>query len=359
MKLRGGHLLKLEAIFLEKLTNHQEILSQMTYISNQIYEADCRKTNSLIPYKGKYLQDTLYTLKYLSTAVELQEPKIFINYMQWFGSLAYYLRFNLSTLKRHFEVVKEVLEMLIEPTLLNPYIDTLAQGAIHFEQSFLETTKEKIEDDTFLRHLLDMNTDLAYQYVQKNMDQGMTIKNVYLDILQPSLHKVGELWYRRMISVAKEHYMTAAVQNIIGRLYSHLFSHKEPAKFSVTAVCAGDELHEIGMRMVADFFELSNWDSYFLGSNLPIQTIIDHLMENPTHLLAISATTSQNLLEVKELIQAIKQHETLKETKIILGGRVFNETPGLWKKLGADGHAIDAEQAVLLGKELVGQAYDR
>ena len=83
--------------------------------------------------------------------------------------------------------------------------------------------------------------------------------------------------------------------------------------------------------------------------------IIDHLNENPTELLAISATTASQILEVKSLIERIKTDDNLGKTKILVGGRAFNEAPGLWKKVGADSYASDAEQALIIGKLLVGE----
>ncbi len=330
---------------------HAETLAQMVYLK------DCEKRKKVILRKDKYLQDTTYTLKYLSTSLMLDEPMIFTNYMQWFGSLAYFLRFNLESFKHHFDVIHEVMDEQLPFDVSKKYHSILHQGQSRFEQAYQNVTEDSLDQDVFLKALLLMKTDQAYDVIQKEMAQGMSIQDVYLKILQPTLYKIGELWHQQKISVAKEHYMTAAIQNIIGRLYDKLFSNRKEAQYSITAVCAGDELHEIGMRMVADFFELSNWDSYFLGSNIPIQVVIDHLIETPTDVLAISATTSNNLIDVQRLIDAVKKHPLLDRMKILLGGRVFNQTPDLWKKMNADGHARDAEQAVLIATLLVGEKH--
>jgi methanogenic corrinoid protein MtbC1 len=41
----------------------------------------------------------------------------------------------------------------------------------------------------------------------------------------------------------------------------------------------------------------------------------------------------------------------------MVGGKIFNETPGLWQRVGADASAADAEQAVLLASLLVGESH--
>ena len=335
----------------------EDIIRYKEDIALEIFLKDLKEFPSLMSIKEKYLQDTIYTLKFLATSLEVNEPSIFANYMKWFGSLAFHLRFSLDGMKRHFELSLKVLYSILDVELVTQASSTFQIGIEAFEDAFLHADNTIFTYDAFLKYLIQMESEKAYQIVLKEIEKGMSIKDVYLNLFQPTLYKVGELWHQRVISVAKEHYITAAIQNMIGRLYSKLFSYREKPKYSITAVCAGDELHEIGMRMVADFFEISNWDSYFLGSNIPVSIVINHLLENPTDLLAISATTSQHLFQVKHLIEAVKSNPQLKQVKIIVGGKLFNETPNLWKSLSADGHAIDAEQAVLLGTFLVGEEH--
>ncbi len=343
---------------MDKYMLPMDIFKNKEDIAMQIYKQDLASNPSLVQIKDKYLQDTIYTLRFLSTSLEVGEPLIFANYMKWFGSLANYLHFNLDAMKHHFEISTNIYKKSFSQELLELSMHTYKLGIDSFEQSFLLNKPTVVDYDDFLNYLIAMDSDQAYQYVLKHVDAGMDLKEVYLNILQPTLYKVGDLWQQRVITVAKEHYITAAIQHIIGKLYSKLFTYKESSRYSMTAVCAGNELHEIGMRMVADFFELSGWDSIYLGSNIPVSTIIDQLLERPTHLVAISATTSSQLIEVRDLIRKIKSNPSLKYTKIIVGGRVFNETPLLWKTLGADGNALDAEQAVILGALLVGESYE-
>jgi MerR family transcriptional regulator, light-induced transcriptional regulator len=340
-----------------KFQKSSDLIKYREEIALEIYFNDLKESQSLIGIKEKYIQDTIYTLKYLSTSIEMNEPLIFINYMKWFGSLAHHLRFSIDHMNRHFNKSLEVFQKVFDTTLFKTASHVYKEGIKAFEISFLAKETIVVNYDPFLNHLIQMNSEQAYLFVLNEIENGMSIKEVYLNILQPTLYKTGELWHQRKISVAKEHYITAAIQHIIGRLYQQLFKHKEQPKYKVTAVCAGDELHEIGMRMVADFFEISNWDSYFLGSNIPVSVVLNQLVEQPTDLLAISATTSSHLVQVRDLIQAVRNHPTLKKTKIIVGGRAFNETPNLWKMIQADGYAFDAEQAVMLGNTLVGEDY--
>ncbi len=332
------------------LMNHFERLATM------IYDIDSRQEPTLTGIKDKYLMDVTYTLKFLRIAIEVKEPMIFDQYMKWFGGLACHLRFNLDAMRRHFDIFESVLTTHVEKEISERGHDIFVSGVDAFKQAYLTTTPVDPSPNRFLELLMNMESDQAYQYVNQKINEGTTLKDVYLSILQPTLYTVGELWHQRQISVAKEHYITAAIQHIIGKLYPLLFQNKKRSPYSVTAVCAGEELHEIGMRMVADFFEMSGWDSVFLGSNLPIEMVVEHLLSHPSDLLAISATTSQHLIEVRTLIETVKEHPDLKTIKIMVGGKVFNDTPDLWQRINADAYAADAEQAVLMARLLVGES---
>ena len=340
---------------LMKYASMVDLYAKREVIAEKVYFHDLSSAPELADIKDKYLEDTVYTIRFLANAMLVDEKLVFVNYMKWFGDLAYYLNFNLKSMERHFAATIFVFEQIFNDELFPKIKEVYDEGVKAFLNSYSSDKDVDFVYDDFISFLIDMQSDKAYKYIEDKINEGMSLKNIYLQIFQPTLYKVGMLWQQRVISVAKEHYITALIQHIIGRLYSFLFAGKEASKYSVTAVCAGSELHEIGMRMVADFFEMDGWDSAFLGSNLPVQMIIDHLNENPTDLLAISATTASQILEVKSLIERIKTDDNLGKTKILVGGRAFNEAPGLWKKVGADSYASDAEQALIIGKLLVGE----
>ncbi len=343
---------------MRKINSNETFLNEIEQVAIEIYQRDLEQREDIALIKNKYLQDTKYTLGYLSSSLEFKELSIFTNYMDWFGSLAYHLSFNLKSMEMHFENTISVFNDMLDKQLKEEALHFYKLGINRFISAFHLAHTKKIELDIFLNHLINMNIDAAYEHIMILINQGATIKDIYLDLLQPTLIKVGDLWHQQIISVAKEHYITAAIQTMIGKLYGKLFENKAKAKYSVTAVCAGDELHEIGMRMVADFFEMSKFDSYYLGSNIPIKVVLNHLIEKPTDLLAVSATTPMHLVEVKQLIESVKKEPRTHQIKIIVGGKIFNETPDLWKKIGADGFADNAEHAVRLGLSLLGDTND-
>ncbi len=89
------------------------------------------------------------------------------------------------------------------------------------------------------------------------------------------------------------------------------------------------ELHDVGARMVADFFEMDGWDTTCLGANTPGDALIEALRARGATLVAISATLDVHVHTSAELIAAVRASPDLAHVRIIVGGRPFQLAPAL------------------------------
>jgi MerR family transcriptional regulator, light-induced transcriptional regulator len=181
---------------------------------------------------------------------------------------------------------------------------------------------------------------------------GLSIPDLYLTIFQPVQYELGRLWLFNKISGAEEHYCTAATQALMLELYPDIISSPRSG-MTLVAACAGPELHEIGIRMVADFFEMDGWDTWYLGAAVSVDLLLSSIEHRKPNLVALSVTMSSHIGQVRELIKAIKGTFTVTTPPIMVGGLLFNTVPDLWRIVGADLWAINAEQAVLEARELL------
>lgn len=104
----------------------------------------------------------------------------------------------------------------------------------------------------------------------------------------------------------------------MSQLYPKIFSSFKKGEKAITT-CIGDELHELGIRMVADLLELKGWDTIHLGSNTPPAEILKILEEKEIDLLAISATLPDQLEGSRELIKVVQANDKLTKVKIMVG----------------------------------------
>jgi MerR family transcriptional regulator, light-induced transcriptional regulator len=204
----------------------------------------------------------------------------------------------------------------------------------------------------YLKALLRAERQPAHQLILEAVAAGTSVKDIYLHVFQRTQHEIGRLWQLNQITVAQEHYCTAATQLIMSQLYPHIFSTERNNRRLVTT-CVSDELHEIGLRIVSDFFEMEGWDTFYLGANTPTRSIIQMIADHQPDLLAISATMTFHVQRVAELIAAVRSSEAGRKLKIMVGGYPFNIEPDLWRQVGADASAPDALAAVAIANQLV------
>ncbi|WP_448381713.1 cobalamin B12-binding domain-containing protein [Desulfosoma sp.] len=206
----------------------------------------------------------------------------------------------------------------------------------------------------YLRALLATDRDRAWQIIDAAVRQGMPIKDIYLHVFQPTQYEIGRLWQHNRIGVAQEHYCTATTQLIMSRLYPRLFSgDRKDRRF--LGSCVGGELHELGARMVADFFEMEGWDTRYLGAGSPEATLLKAVETHQPHVVGLSVTLLAHVRRAEKTITEIRGHFGSKPI-ILVGGRPFNARKDLWRHVGADGYGPDAQKAVEQAEALVGKA---
>jgi methanogenic corrinoid protein MtbC1 len=263
-------------------------------------------------------------------------------------------------LAENLEIIRDVLtEKLpeeMEP-LINKYIDE-GLSQLPSLPSTLPTYIEKTEPyadlaQQYLKTLLRGERHIASRLILDAVNKDkISVKDIYLHVFQASQYEIGRLWQMNQISVAQEHYCTAATQLIMSQLYSYIFS-TERLDHTLVATSVGGDLHEIGVRMIADFFEMEGWDTYYLGANTPTPSVLQELEERHADILAISATMTFHIRAVEELIAAVRSNKAFQQVKILVGGYLFNLEPTLWKQVGANAYAPNAKEAIVVASTLV------
>ena len=204
----------------------------------------------------------------------------------------------------------------------------------------------------YLGALLSQDRRGASQVISEAIQTGIGVKALYLQVFQPCQFEIGRLWHLNQVSIPQEHFCTAVTQTLIGHMYQAIFTTPRNGRTAVVA-CVGGELHDLGARMVADFLEIDGWDTLYLGANTPSESIAHMAQQNNADLLCLSVTISSHIREVMKTIAAVRQSCGGREIAIMVGGHPFRVAPDLWRQVGADGYAPDAQSAIDMANTLV------
>jgi methanogenic corrinoid protein MtbC1 len=192
-----------------------------------------------------------------------------------------------------------------------------------------------------LEYFEDENKNGAVKFVMKKLEKGaLDIVTLYNELLAPSLNNMkceGPEEY----CIWKEHVRSSIVRSIIEMCYPYVI-HEREVKYKntgkgkkVIVICPPEELHEIGPRMIADFFTLVGYDVTFIGANTPKKSFLSAIDILEPVYIALSVTNYYNLSAARAVIDDIKKQEHNK-FKIIVGGRAFERNPNIYKEIGAD-----------------------
>lgn len=303
--------------------------------------------------------DVWYHLGFLAEALDAGDPTLFEEHIGWTRELFANLDVPDRVLAAMLECTRRAVVEETPPEAHGAALAILDRGLASLATAPLASpshvgAKGPLGElaRSYLDALLRGDRRAAGEMILAAVDEGVGLRDIYLQVFQPCQHELGRLWQTHRISVAQEHFCTAATQSVMSQLYPRLFAGERSGK-RIALACVGGELHEIGARMVADFFELEGWDSRFYGANTPVQGIVDALREHPVDVMAISVTMTFHVNSVREIIDAVRANPKLASTPVLVGGYPFNIAPGLWQHVGADGFARDAESAVLEAERLV------
>jgi len=173
----------------------------------------------------------------------------------------------------------------------------------------------------FLQNLLKGNRSNCSAIARKYLEQNPSIKDLYEEVFKVSLYEVGRLWETNQITVATEHLATAVVEGILNDLFEQIVPKKKYSK-KVVVTCVENEKHQVGIKMVADVFEMKGWESFFLGTGIPTSELVKFIRETQPDILAISLSVYFNFANLLKMLELLKSE--FPELQIILGGQAFS-----------------------------------
>lgn len=196
----------------------------------------------------------------------------------------------------------------------------------------------------------------AKAYVRKLQDGGLSVEAIYLNVLAPTARLLGELW-----ESDRHHFADVTVG--VGRLQQML--HDFEAAFQSAAsvwqpslrvllMPAPHEQHTFGLFMLGEFMRRAGWDAWTgpLPSKPKLRSLI---IGGDFSVIGFSASSDRRLDLLAETIKMVRHLSKQRRLCVMVGGGVFMTDPALVTKVGADGTAANAKDAIKLAHSLVGE----
>jgi MerR family transcriptional regulator, light-induced transcriptional regulator len=194
----------------------------------------------------------------------------------------------------------------------------------------------------FNQYLEFSNKEACLRFVLDALQQDkIDIVTLYNEILSPALTEPFCLSTQKEICIWEEHVRTSIVRTVIENCFLYVTQERDhryhsPTRGKVIVVCPPEELHEIGARMVMDFFSLCGYIVTFIGANTPQDEIVNAIKYVQPIFVAISITNYYNMVVTRYTVSRICSQKGALNFKVILGGLASQRHPETCWEMGAD-----------------------
>jgi MerR family transcriptional regulator, light-induced transcriptional regulator len=194
----------------------------------------------------------------------------------------------------------------------------------------------------FIGMLNRLDKEQCVSYILERLaGHEIDIVKLYNEILTPAQYENLCKDGKADDCIWQEHVRTSIIRTIIECCYPYVIRERDhkyvsTLKSKVVVVCPAEELHEIGARMIADYFTLCGFNVGFIGANTPQKDILAGIKYSHPEFVAISITNYYNLMAARNTVQMIAELKSTIPFKIILGGQACRANPAACGQIGVD-----------------------
>jgi len=207
-----------------------------------------------------------------------------------------------------------------------------------------------LKRDEIRKAVIEMDDVKTAQLVNTALKQGLAPQDILNKCLIPGMKEVGELFTRKEYYVPEVLLASEAFYagfNIVKPLIKSQPAEKKTKV--IIGVVKGD-IHDIGKNIVKVLIEASGYDIMDLGKDVSTERFIKAVAIEKPAVLAMSSLMTTTLVHMEEVIKELIKKKMRRSIKVIVGGAPVNEE--FANRIGADGYAEDATQAVKLIKKI-------
>jgi corrinoid protein of di/trimethylamine methyltransferase len=211
--------------------------------------------------------------------------------------------------------------------------------------------------ETLKRALIGADRDLAVAATTRLLDAHVDPKTILEQGMAIAMFDLGEMWKRGEVFLP-EVVASAAVFKACNELVEPVLLAQrkegdEIGKLVVLATVKGD-LHDLGKNMVGAMLRTSGFEVLDLGKDTSADTIVATIREHQPDIVGLSALLTTTVPYQETVLKTLAREGIRDQVKVMVGGAPV--TPEWADKIGADGYANNAPEAVEIARKLTGQA---
>jgi len=201
--------------------------------------------------------------------------------------------------------------------------------------------------------IVEFDIDNIKNLVNQALEAGIPALDIVTKGMAKGMEIVGKKYEEKEYFLAELIMAGEVMKTGMEALEPHLKATPVGRKGVVVIGTVKGDLHDIGKNIVITLLKSSGFEVHDLGVDVDAQRFVEKVKETNADILALSALLTTTMVEMENVIKALKEASIRDKVKVIIGGAPITEE--FASKIGADAFAVDAVQGVQKCKEMIAQ----
>ncbi len=206
------------------------------------------------------------------------------------------------------------------------------------------------------RCMVDLDRDCVLKLVDKLLREGVSATEIVLGPMSKAMEEIGRLYEEGEYFIAElmeaAEIFKEAMKKLEPLIKEEAGKMKTRRRLRIVIGTVKGDIHDIGKTLVSVMLQAAGHEVIDLGVDVDAEKFIEAIEKYKPDILAMSALLTTTSRYMKKVIEELERKGLRGKVKVIIGGAAT--TKEYAEKIGADGWARDAIEAVKLVNKLAG-----
>jgi len=199
--------------------------------------------------------------------------------------------------------------------------------------------------------VVEMDEERAVETAKRVVEEGFDAYDAIEKGLAIGMERAGQLFDEEEYFIPELLMCSDAMYAGMDILRPHIRQENVAVKQKVVIGVVQGDTHDIGKNLVKIMLETSGFDVTDLGRDIPPARFVETAKKIDAGIIALSTLMTTTMDGMGEVVRNLIEQGIRDKFKVIVGGGPISQ--GFADRIGADGYAHNAADAVKLAKRLV------
>ena len=199
--------------------------------------------------------------------------------------------------------------------------------------------------------VVDMDEGEAVKLSNQTVSDGLDAYEAIDRGLADGMERAGVLFEREEYFIPELLMCSDAMYAGLDILRPHIKRGAAAEKRKVVIGVVEGDTHDIGKNLVKMMLESSGFDVVDLGRDVPPLRFVEEAIAVEADIIGLSTLMTTTMSGMKNVVEFLEEKGVRDKFKVMVGGGPISQS--FSDKIGADGYARNAAEAVRLARELV------